>query len=191
MGIQYEYSGLKQSRPPLVIDEDAALWLMRMVYGEGGVSCSMTKASALLWAIINRWFLRPGSGQYKTFVSMLRAFSQSINPRWMTGGDLARKYFKNDAASKARLARREMICGLSWSDIPWVNIRAAVSAFAEGRLPYPVELASSQFPRVSNWASLDSTPTKFPWGVDIQGDWFFEDKELITGDVVVRNGNQS
>lgn len=186
MTVRYEYSGPStKSKPPLIIDPDTALWMMRMVYGEGGKGCSMPKAKALLCAIVNRWFLWPGSQKYSTFVSMMRAFSQPINPRWMTGGDLARKYFGRDAASKERLARRAFICGLGWTDIPWTNIRLAVSMFADGKLQYPIEAASIAKPRVSNWASLPSTPTKYPWGVDVAGDWFFEDENLIPGNVVL------
>ncbi len=185
MTIQYEYAGgSSKSKPPLIIDPDTALWLMRMVYGEGGKGCSMPKAEALLCAIVNRWFLWPGSQKYSTFVSMMRAFSQPINPRWMTGGDLARKYFGRDAASKERLARRAFICGLGWADIPWRNIRSAVSLFADGELPYPAAASKLEKPRISNWASLPSTPTKYLWGVDIAGDWFFEDENLIPGAVV-------
>lgn len=177
-----EYSGPKRSKPPLTIDNKTALWLMRMCVGEGGARCRPEKAAALLWAIVNRWFLWPGARFYPTFVSMLRAFSQPINPRWMAGGDLARKYIGRNEASAKRLARRARICALRWDQIAW-PIRRTVAAMANQ------ELASPFSSRASNWASLPSTPKKYPWGEDVDGDWFFEDKNLRRGEVVYCEGD--
>jgi hypothetical protein len=183
MSVLYKYVGEKKSKPPIEITDEVALWLMRMICGEGGMICSDEKTACLIWAIINRWFLWPGAKNYKTFIAMMRAFSQPINPRWMTGGDLARKYFGRDAASAQRLARRAYICGLKWTDVPW-KIRHAVAVFADGLLPYPTTAAASEKPRISNWASLPSTPKRYPWGMNINGDWFFEEENLISGNVV-------
>ena len=107
-----------------------------------------------------------------------------INPRWMTGGDLARKYAGRNAASAQRLARRARICAMGYSDIPR-QIRQAVRAFAAGELFPPEKLTTISKSRISNWASLKSTPVNFPWGLDIAGDWFFEDANLKDGIVAV------
>ena len=184
MTAAYIYAGPKKSKRPLIIKYNEVLWLMRMIVGEGGENCSRKKAAALLWAITNRWFLWPGSKLYPTYVSLLRAFSQPINPRWMTGGDLARKYAGRSAASAQRLARRARICATEWDDIP-MPIIVAVEDFRNGTLFPPDELTTIDKARISNWASLPSTPLKHPWGIDIDGDWFFEDKNLIPGTVVV------
>ena len=172
-----KYEGPMKSKPPLTIDDETALWLMRMCVGEGGRSCFRTKASALLWAIVNRWFLWPGARYYPTFILMMRSFSQPINPRWMAGGDLARKYIGRQEASAVRLARRAEVCALRWDQISW-TIRDTVSDMAD------CELESTLCFRASNWASLPSTPGKFPNGEMIGGDWFFEDSNLRDGKVV-------
>lgn len=166
----------------LRITNDVALWLMRMIVGEGGVKCSTHKTASLCWAIVNRWFLWPGARHYSNFVEMMRAFSQPINPRWMSGGDLAEKYKGKGPASPARLDRRAKICSMD-KRIPSA-IRENVVRFSAGVLPYP-EL-SIEKKRISNWASLKSAPSKYPWGVDIDGDWFFEDENLRDGEVIVK-----
>lgn len=176
MTVRYEYHGQGRSKRPLVIDDKKKLWLKRMIVGEGGRWCSRAKAATLCWAIVNRWFFWRGARFYLTFVLMMRAFSQPINPRWMTGGDLVKKYIGRRPASKARLARRARICAMTTFPL---NIESVVNQFAEGKLP------SLKGQRVSNWASLPSTPKKFPWGYDVDGDWFFQDKNLRNGKLVI------
>ena len=120
---------------------------------------------------------------------MVRAFSQPINPRWMTGGDLAKKYIGRSAASAEKLARRAEMCALNWAEIHW-NIRRAVRDVADGVSTYPFSGARS---RVSNWASLKKTPEKNPLGRYYGGDWMFEDSNLRPGHViceVVKDDNQ-
>lgn len=172
--VKYYYEGKCKSKKPLKIDNKKALWLMRMIVGEGGKHCSRKKAETLLWAIVNRWFLWPGSRHYFTFVGLMRAFSQPINPRWMTGGDLARKCVNRDAGSKARLARRAKICGLKLKQIPR-RIRIAVWDFQDGNIDFNFDS------NISNWASLKSTPFKNPQGQDVEGDWFFADRNIKKG----------
>jgi hypothetical protein len=77
------------------------------------------------------------------------------------------------------------VSGLKTCDIPY-EILKAVEDFADGMLFPPEVLNTMKRPRISNWASLPSTPTRFPHGVDIDGDWFFEDKSLVDGCVIVR-----
>lgn len=169
---EFYYNGPCKSKKPLLINDKIKLWLKRMVVGEGGKNCSEKKAAMLCWAIVHRWFLWKGARFYPTFLLMMRAFSQPINPRWMTGGDLAKKYIGRKAASKYRLERRARICAMT--KFPR-KINRVVEMFADGL----IEFKEPQ--RVSNWASLESTPKKFPWGFYVDGDWFFEDKNLKQG----------
>lgn len=182
----YQYVGPSKSKRPLRIGPKKALWMMRMVRGEGGRHCSKRKAVVLCWAIVNRWFLWPGARHYMTFVGMMRRFSQPINPRWMTGGDLARKFAGRDSTSAARLKRRARCCAMTLDDIP-MRIRYAVEMFAEGLTKVTVHDTNKG--RLSNWASLPSTPTRYPWGIDVDGDWFFEDANLRPGSVEIVKAN--
>lgn len=169
------------------IDDNTALWAMRMCWGEGGKKCSIEKASAMLWALMHRWMLWDKKRRYPTYLSLMRAFSQPINPRWQTGGDLAYKYRNRDAGSPERLRRRKYICslGINMIGTKAPQMESAVTHFRNGELFPPDCLVDLESPRITNWASLPSTPTKFPWGMDINGDWFFEDKRILPGTVVV------
>ena len=180
--VKFYYYGDCKSKSPLIIDDKKKLWLKRMIVGEGGKNCSVRKANALIVAIINRWFLWKGSRKYPTFISMMRAFSQPINPRWMTGGDLARKYIGRIAASKQRLARRAQICAMT-------KFPRSINDIVDSTMDVGTVNCYDQ--RISNWASLKSTPKKYPWGIDIDGDWFFEDKNLIDGVVCCTNSQPS
>lgn len=164
-------------RDVLTMDDAIALWLMRMCVGEGGVRCPRRKAAMMMWAMVNRWFLHPGRKHWPTFLYMVRRFSQPINPRWQKGGDLAKRYAKTDAASPARLRRRAYISSMPAAKVP-EKIRAVVKDFCDGLIPYP-ETRDNQI--VTNWASLKSTPKKYHWGFDVDGDWFFEDRNIKEG----------
>ncbi|MDJ0766544.1 MAG: hypothetical protein QNJ97_26455 [Myxococcota bacterium] len=170
------------------IDEETALWAARMCVGEGGRKCNKTKAAAMLWALLNRWFLHPARRHWPTFLFLMRRFSQPINPRWQRGGDLARKYAGTKYCSPARLRRRAIISSLTWDQIP-KQIIETVKAFQQGVIPPPSELKDLERPRISNWASHKNLDKKYPWGISFekarQPDWFFEDKKLIKGSVVV------
>lgn len=181
-------NGTSQGRTT-VIDEETALWLARMCVGEGGDNCSRDKASAMMWALMNRWFLHPAAkSNWASYLCLMRRFSQPINPRWQEGGDLATKNAGTELCTPARLARRAQICALAWDQIP-SQIVEAVRAFQEGRLPPPAAVAALEKKRISNWASHDGLAEKYPWGVSFdrkeRKDWFFEDNRLIKGCVVV------
>jgi hypothetical protein len=174
--ITYRYNGPSKSKRPLVIGAKEKLWLKRMVLGEGGRGCSGYKAAALCWAIVNRWFLWPGSRFYPTFVSMMRAFSTDINPVWMIAGDFIRGNIFKDDAYKYRLERRVKICNRV---VFQRSIASTVDMFALGLVPY------DEPNRISNWTSIHPTPEEHSCGLDVDGDWFFEDKNLKTGFVCV------
>lgn len=180
----YRYDGSRSLKRTCKINDDTALWMARMCVGEGGLKCSVDKAAAMLWALMNRWMLWDKRHVYPSYKSLMRAFSQPINPRWQRGGDLAIKWEDTTFASPAKLKRRERICSYQWSEIP-KRIRDAVSDFQSGKLFPPEILTTLDRPRITNWASLKSTPMRFPWGVDIEGDWFFEDAGILDGCVVV------
>jgi len=184
MTAKYKYVGPVKSKKPLVINDKKALWLMRMIVGEGGRKCSEEKAAVLCWAITNRWFLWPGRRYYRTFIGLMRAFSQPINPRWMTGGDLARKYFGRRPAAASRLRRRARMCALKRRHIS-LGIIKVVSLFQKGELPMPKHLVDGVPQRFSNWASLKNTKKNNPHGFDVDGDWTFEDRNLHPGVVMV------
>lgn len=179
-----DVNNLKQDDDPLAITDDDVLWLMRMCVGEGGMDCSRNKAAAMMWSMINRWFLHPGRKHWPSFKHLLRRFSQPINPRWARGGDLAEKYKNTRFADPKRLKRRDKISNLKESEIP-IDVSNAVMCFQFGTLFPPEILTRTAKSRISNWASLQSTPRRFPWGVDIDGDWFFEDERLRQGVVAV------
>lgn len=170
----------KSSRRECTIGDETALWMARMCVGEGGKKCSRGKASAMLWALMHRWHLWDRKGRYPTYQALMRAFSQPINPRWQAGGDLAEKWKGSMFASPARLLRRKRISSLKWEKIA-PHIRAAVEDFQKGILFPPDNITTISRARITNWASLKKTPKKFPWGLDIDGDWFFEDDGILDG----------
>lgn len=174
------------------IDDKTELWLARMIIGEGGKNCSFEKASAMLWALMNRWHLHPGRRHWPTFLYMVRRFSQPVNPRWQKDGDLTRKAIKKHgpkywAVTPARLRRRAKICSMEWGDIP-MDVADEVARFKDGRQSPPYKLTTVDHQRISNWASYDGLQRKYPWGIDFDGDWFFEDARLVaTGHVVINH----
>jgi len=162
------------------------IWLCRMIVGERSQrwKFSEDEAAALLWAITNRYLLHRGRRHWPTFVYMLRRFSQPINPRWMKGGDLARKYAGRDEASPARLKRRAQISALPWHRIS-KKIRNAVVRFCTGRILPPKAILNLPRNRVTNWASYPSVDEKHPGGVWIKGNYFFEDRGVLKPDAVL------
>jgi hypothetical protein len=76
---------------------------------------------------------------------------------------------------------------MSWLQISQV-IRDSVVAFTVGELPKP-DVTLEHRARLSNWASYPGVEEKFPWGTDIGGEWFFEDKRLLPGYVEVKHAS--
>ena len=179
----------------LVLSDRDALWLARMVVGEGGRTASTEKMRALIWAISNRYLLLPAQRKRSSLTSILQAFSQPINPRWdgedendndfcVPGG----KWYGTKFCDPSRLKRRAQMMSMPWSAIP-KKIQTAVEQFRSGDLPQPKAMAKLKAQgkpyKINNWASLPSTPKKFPGGIDIDGDWFFEDEGTLKTDVTV------
>lgn len=174
----------------VVTDEDA-IWLARMIVGEGGFKASTEKVRALIWAIMNRYLLLPSQRKRTSLKSILQAFSQPINPRWNRHGDFCRpggKWHNSEFCEERRLDRRDKISKLKWDDIP-SRIQHEIELYRQGSLPLPKAMetlkARGKPYRINNWASLKSTPKKFPWGINIGDDWFFEDKGTLDADVLI------
>lgn len=165
------------------IDDETYLWLCRMVVGEGGTQCSPAAMRTMFYALANRYLLHPGRKKWASFLTMLRAFSQPINPAWYKNGSKARayiaKYGKTGACASARFRRREMISTMPLEKIP-VEIRAEVQDFREGRLRIPSEIFSVlDKPLLSNWGSYKGVERRYPGGINIDGNYFFEDNKLL------------
>jgi len=177
----YQAINVKNDRI-LEIDDRTALWLARMLVGESGSDCTYEHASAMFWALLNRWFLHKYRKNWKNFLYMVRAFSQPINPRWQRNGDLAKKY----KSSEKKLKRRSQICRLKWSQIDKINPEYwhFVDHLQRGVLEVPEYIPFM----VTNWAqSTKKMKNKYPEGIDICGNWFIEDEEIDEGYVVINH----
>lgn len=123
-----------------------AEWTLRMAVFEGGGD-----PAPILWTMAQRFALLRSQGKgYKTFASLLRDFSQPINPKWLRTGDFCRpggKYADTLACSEDKLARREQAQRGSLEGILQRVPETAerVNAWLRGELPNPV-------PRATNFA---------------------------------------
>lgn len=88
-------------------------WSARMLYGEAGGDCDLDhEGLAVMWTMINRFaFLWP---RFKSFTTMIRGYSQPINPAWMNGGSKD----PNPNVKDERELRREAIVRMSLNDFP-------------------------------------------------------------------------
>lgn len=181
----------------LSINSDDELWLCRMIMGERSAKGAddINELSAMLWAMVNRYLLHPGLATWlklatrhniegSDFIKMVRLFSQPINPRWSSGGDLAYKYRDHPLGTRARLKRRARIQALTVDDIP-KDVVDVVHAFSLGLLGPPADFFLVPNSRISNWASYKNVDKHNPGGVWIDGNYFLEDKALRAGVVVV------
>lgn len=191
MKARYLYHGPDHfsSRREVVIDEELALWLARMAVGEAGEEVSRESIACMCWAMLNRFFLHRARMKWRSFQYLVRRFSQPINPRWLPGGDLARKYAGTVYATPQKFRRRMRICSLNWGDMLW-EIEEAIIDFEQGTLAPPTKVRLLQRNRISDWASHANLPKKFPWGIAVaerngRKNWFFENKHLIPGHVVI------
>ena len=177
----YRYNNKK-----IQIDSHTALWLARMVVGEGGGGASQEEISVLLWTIMNRWaYFYKGSNLY----NQIRAFSQPINPKWLPGGVKYEKYKGSKFANDKTTTRRLKISSMSWDDIP-KRIRNAVNSLRRGKLEYPSRLKSLKKSRVTNWGSWKLLRKKIERmsggeGILIDGNFFFEDQGIQKGKITI------
>lgn len=176
-----EFIGPKRT---LKLDFNDILWAARGVYGEGGGKPEMITMQSYLWAIMRRCLLMKTT---RTYASMWQAFSQPINPIWRRDGSKCRiggAYHGKPECSSDRLLRRDKMASIEWDKLPDV-ITDTLLTFANGYLMPPVVNLQKKT-RISNWASYAGVEKKFPWGIDIGGEWFFEDKNLLAGDITVK-----
>lgn len=163
-------------RRKYIITNEDRLWLMRMCIGECG-----EKADAVrwpIWAMLNRFLLHPKQEQWPTLTSLLRAFSQPINPKWIgeycaVGG----KGYGTKACDIKLIERRKKIQSLTEEEIPDL-IWEQVTQICTGE-----SFISIQYARITNWHAADAeTLSKYPNGVLVDGNWFFaEDKIMLPG----------
>lgn len=170
----------------LSLSESDQLWAARAILGEGGTDPSDEVQSAYLWSIMRRCLM---GAKVVPYGQCWRNFAQPINPKWGEDGQFCRvggAYHGKEECSPSRLARRRTITSTKWDDIP-LSIRSVVERFSRGELPKP--LAESLLPmgrnRLSNWASYDGVRQRYPWGVEIEGEWFLEDRPMRDGDVEI------
>jgi len=170
----------------LRLTEKDRLLAARGILGEGDKNPSDEVMRAYLWAIMRRCLIR---GTVIGYGTMWQQFSQPINPAWRADGVFCRPgglYHGKDECDKKLLDRRARIAATPWEAIP-LKIRNAVDQFARGELPPSMteRLMPAGSNRLSNWASYKGVRERFPWGVEIAGEWFLEDRPMRAGDVEI------
>lgn len=170
---EYTYDGRS-----VVIDSETALWAMRMLIGEGW---RHGKGEAVLMAMLNR-FLH-GKKRYRSFLVMIRLFSQPINDRWLPGGDKFKAAAKKtdplsiQSTSAAAVARRKRIHAIKWEDVP-PGVKKMVMDFAEHKLKYPPRFVNNLY---DNFASYPGVDRLRPGGIWYGREYFFEDAKSKRG----------
>jgi len=176
----------KYKNKTLQIDDATALWLGRMLVGEGFSakgSGSIQKGIYLLWTYVNRYFLY--GKEWRSFQHMVLRHSQPINSRWLPGGDKYEKWKGTKYTTSTKVARRQRIRSLGWNQLPR-KVRNLVQAFRQGKIDYPAQFKALDRKRPTNFASLKNLSTKYPWGISAgDREWFFEDENSRSGFVTV------
>ncbi len=113
------------------------LWASRMITGESGTN--ERDAVAVLWTMASRLAQMRGS----SFTNIIQSYSQVINPRWSSSGDMCApggRYAGQDNCSAHLLQRRAQISAMQAADMPtqW----AIVQRWASGGYPNPVPRAT-------------------------------------------------
>lgn len=112
------------------------LWAARMLVGESGTN--QADGAAVLWTMASRLAQQRGS----SFQNVIQNYSQPINERWSSTGDMCGpggRYAGQANCSPALLQRRAQIAGLQPEDMPqqW----ALVQRWAAGQIPNAVPRA--------------------------------------------------
>jgi hypothetical protein len=173
------------------LDETDKLWLGRALYGEGWGTAE--ERAAICWALMYRFMLRPGDKSTTSFTSLIRGFSQPVNPKWYEGGEICRNPSPKQASgcTAAKYERRRKIAAMSWEELPH-EIRSDVEAFANGQLfPPEVISTSSSFPHISDWASYKGVEQACPNGLWIGKNWFCQNPNLYPFEVLVRQSDET
>jgi len=160
-----------------LIDDTTKLWCGRMLIGEGWKN---GKGEAVLWSTLYRFLGMPH--KWKSYLEMIRLFSQPINSRWLPGGDMFDKYKENSnpvyqkATSDKAVERRTRIQSTTWDELP-KGVQTIVEQFSTGSLLPPPKFGNKKY---SNFASYNGVQKSHPGGIDIGGDWFFIDPNIKT-----------
>jgi hypothetical protein len=167
------------------LTDDDKLWLGRAIFGEGWATAE--ERAAISWALMYRFMLRPADKNTKSFTSLIRGFSQPVNPKWQDDGEICSdpKPYQESGCTPAKDARRDKILAMSWDDLPKA-IREDVTKFAEGQLFPPDSIISSVHPHISDWASYKNVEKACPNGQWIGKNWFCQNADLFPYEVLVR-----
>jgi hypothetical protein len=121
--------------------EDAE-WAIRMAVYEG------SNPSAVLWVLAQRWVLFGLQGKdFTKFASLLRQFSQPINPKWLRDGEFCKpggKYYGEPPCSEDKLVRRARAQSepLAATIARAPELAEAAVAWLRGEAPNPVPRAT-------------------------------------------------
>jgi hypothetical protein len=123
-----------QDMTPYTITPDDSIWLARAVEAEGPIQAQVAAA------LVNGFCFVRSRGYTKSLTQFIRAYSQPINPRWFTTGDLfvasleSKTPSERAEASKAA-ERRERLHSARIAFSP--GTQAAVSDALNGRTGIP------------------------------------------------------
>ena len=109
------------------------------------------EASIIVWAFTQRAVLFKLGNSSDTYTSVLRGFSQPINPIWARDGSMCRpggKYAGHPECSEDKLKAREWYTNATWEQLNarYPDVVQIVSLWATGRLV-------NRVPRVTNFAA--------------------------------------
>lgn len=132
------------------LTEQDLLWAGRMVQGEtlAGRARRAEDALAVLWTMTSLFTpagqrAKYGRWRFDTFTSLIRAYSQPINPRWRRDGLFCRpggRHHGTDACAPARLDARDRLQRMTWPELD-AGLRAVVLRWAAGKTRNPVPKA--------------------------------------------------
>jgi hypothetical protein len=122
------------------------LWAARMLEGEAGSQASGVHGETILWSMTSR-FVAVSAARYRTYRSLILAYSQPINPRWRRDGAFCRvggSSHGEDRCSEARLQTRDVLATKPWDQFS-PGIQDVVFRWATAQIQNP-------FPRAVHFA---------------------------------------
>jgi hypothetical protein len=144
----YELSTVQTGDQAVVfqLTADDVLWTARAAAREAASEAAITT-----WVFTQRAVLAMLKGGTASYTSVLRAFSQPINPIWARDGSMCRvggPYAGKPECSEDKLQARDWYTHATWDqlDAKHPNVTAIVAQWAKGLLPNAV-------PRVTNFAA--------------------------------------
>ena len=128
-------------------------WLSREIANEGG------NDAATLWTMAQRLYML--RAHFSSMTSMIRAFSQPINPRWLAGGDLCAAH-----PTQCTVDEQQKRAHAQDPNTVYPRSLAFVQSWAAGQIPNPVPRAvdfrRAMPPQISMVASGAVTPDPAP-----------------------------